>query len=204
MRAEDTGVQAGELVVVTGPPGAGKSTLARELAGALEPSALIRGDDFFAFLERGRIAPWIPEAHAQNQVVLDAAAAATGRFVAGGYRVVYDGVVGPSFLPSFASACAVRRLHYVVLLPSEEECLERVATRSGHGFTDPTATRHMHAQFREAAIPARHLVPVGLDLTGAVRWVLEAIAGAATVVQVEPVTDNPGRTSADVGDNGRP
>lgn len=139
MRAEDAGVQAGELVVVTGPPGAGKSTLARELAQALEPSALIRGDDFFAFLERGRIAPWTPEAHAQNQVVLDAA-----------------------------------------------------------------ATRHMHAQFRDAAIHARHVVPTGLDLPGAVRWVLEAIAAAATVVQVEPVADNPGRASVDVGDNGRP
>lgn len=67
-----------ELVVVTGPPGAGKSTVAALLADRLEPSALVTGDTFFGFLSRGATAPWMPEAHAQNQVVIEAAAAATG------------------------------------------------------------------------------------------------------------------------------
>jgi hypothetical protein len=35
----------------------------------------------------------MPEAHGQNDVVIAAAAAAAGRFVAGGYTVVYDGRV---------------------------------------------------------------------------------------------------------------
>ena len=41
------------LVVVTGPPGAGKSTVARALADSFEPSVLVAGDAFFAFLARG-------------------------------------------------------------------------------------------------------------------------------------------------------
>lgn len=59
-----------ELIVVTGPPGAGKSTVARVLARSSERSALIAGDEFFGFLARGFIPPWRPETHEQNTVVI--------------------------------------------------------------------------------------------------------------------------------------
>lgn len=145
-----------ELFVVTGPPGAGKSTVAALLADRREPSALVVGDAFFAFLRRGAVAPWRPEAHAQNGAVLEAAAAATTRLVAGGLHVVYDGVVGPWFVGAFAAS--VPGLHYAVLLPPVDTCLERVATRTGHGFTDADAARRMHREFVTSGIAARHLL----------------------------------------------
>ena len=157
------------LLVVTGPPGAGKSTVARALATRFERSALIEGDAFFAFVASGAIPPWLPESHAQNEVVTRAAALATAAFVAGGYTVVYDGVIGPWFLPTFAAATGLESLHYVILLPSVERCVERVASRNGHGFTDEPATRHMHDQFARAEIDPRHVLrepPDGVeDLT---------------------------------------
>lgn len=105
------------LVVVTGPPGAGKSTVAHALADRFDQSVLVPGDAFFEFLARGAIAPWLSAAHSQNEVVIRAAAAATGRFVAGGYTTVYDGVLGPWFLSGFAVEAALDHLHYVILLP---------------------------------------------------------------------------------------
>src|SRR6266550_1312158 len=123
-------VGVGSLLVVTGPPGAGKSAVARILAGSND----------------------------QNTVVTNAAAAAAGQFTSGGYLTVYDGVVGPWFLATFAAGTGLDRLDYVMLLPSVETCVQRVAARTDHGFTDEAATRKMHAAFAEAVIDDRHVL----------------------------------------------
>lgn len=145
------------LLVVSGPPGAGKSTLSATLASRLDPSVLVEGDQFFAFLAEGAIEPWLPESNAQNAVVAEAAAAATGRFAAS-YETVYDGVLGPWQLAAFAAATGLSEFDYVIVLPDVEVCLSRVLSRNGHGFTDEAATRHMHAQFDAASIDPRHLM----------------------------------------------
>jgi cytidylate kinase len=84
------------LIVITGPPGTGKSTVAALVADHFTPSALVAGDDFFGFLRTGGVAPWLCEAHDQNTAVIEAAAAASGR-LARHCDVIYDGVIGPWF-----------------------------------------------------------------------------------------------------------
>lgn len=164
-----------DLIVVSGPPGAGKSTVAQSLVSSFEPSALIAGDVFFGFLDRGYIDPWTSAAHRQNELVMEAAAAATGRLVAGGYTVVYDGVVGPWFLDSFLAATGVDALNYVLLLPAQSVVLERVGSRSGHGFTDLDAARHMYEQFAAADVALRHVVSAHVPPADIAATVLERL-----------------------------
>ena len=148
----------GELIVVTGPPGAGKTTVSRILSGLFESSARIAGDEFFGFIDQGYLAPWTTAAHHQNEIVIKAAAAAAGRLAAGGYTVIYDGVIGPWFLDAFGQATGLPRLHYAILLPPERVCLDRVASRVGHGFTDLDAGAHMYADFAQAHVDRRHVI----------------------------------------------
>lgn len=182
------------LLVVSGPPGAGKSTVARLLADRSSPSVLVEGDAFFAFLARGAIDPWLPASAAQNETVTQAAAAAAGRYASGGFTTVYDGVVGPWFLPTFAAASGLDRVDYVILLPPVETCVARVATRTGHGFTDEPATRKMHAEFAGAVGP-RHVLA---DPPGDPEAVADLVAAAqaagtlAVPVPVRPVADEGG------------
>jgi len=104
------------------------------------------------------VPPWLAEAHAQNRVVIEAAAAAAGRLARGDYTVVYDGVIGPWFVAEFAAACGVPRVHYAILMPPEPVLIERVRTRDGHGFTDLDAVRRIYRDFQDAEVDIRHIV----------------------------------------------
>jgi cytidylate kinase len=175
-----------ELIVVAGPPGAGKSTVAALLADSFARSALVTGDDFFAFVRQGYVDPWLDEANEQNDVVIRAAAAATGRLVTGGYQVVYDGVIGPWFSSAFLSATGLRDMHYAVLLPSLDCCLARVRNRAGHGFTDLAAAEQVHRQFTGADIPARHLFSSDRDDPAATAARIRDRVGEGSLVHARP------------------
>lgn len=148
----------GSLLLITGPPGSGKSTLASRMVTRMNPSVLVEGDAFFSFLAEGQIPPWLPESNDQNRVVVEASGLAAGRFVSGGYSTVFDGIIGPWFLPTFQAASGLTELDWVVLLPSEVTCRARVEQRARPSFTDLEATSKMHHEFVSAAIDPRHVL----------------------------------------------
>lgn len=148
----------GELIIVTGPPGAGKSTVSGLVADSFDSSVLIPADWFFGLWRRGAIDPWLPRALPQATVAFGAAAAATGAFARADCRVVYDGFIPLGDVPGFAAAARLSVLHYAVILPPVTTCVDRVTSRAGHGFTSPGATRAMHRDFTQATLDARHLI----------------------------------------------
>jgi adenylylsulfate kinase-like enzyme len=88
----------GSLLVLTGSPGAGKSTVADILARGSERRAvhLHAGDFHDSYIKSGFVLPWLPQAQAQNEAVVTAIA-----YAAGGYFTIVDGIVLPMFLAPY-------------------------------------------------------------------------------------------------------
>ena len=122
----------GSILILTGPPGAGKSTLARLLADASTRLAVhLHTDDFYAAIRKGYILPWLREAQQQNIVVVGVIVDAALAYARGGYDVVIDGIVGPWFLDPFREAAKKGvAFDYVVLRPSEAETVRRGTSRT--------------------------------------------------------------------------
>lgn len=162
----------GQVIVLTGPPGAGKSTVARLLADAYEPSVHLHTDDFWHYIRRGAIAAYLPEAHRQNEVVVGVLARAAFGYAAGGYTVVVDGIVGPWFLDSYREVRDETGvpMQYVVLRPDQDTTVLRATTRRGeHALTVPEPVRSLHRQFSGLGELEAHVV----DSTG---WTAEDTA----------------------------
>ncbi len=120
-----------------------------------------------------------------------AAASAAGRLVAGGYTVVYDGVLGPWMVDVFGRAAGLTRLHYALLLPAEQLCLDRVESRVGHGFSDLDAARHMYAEFANAEIDSRHVLTSPGDATTLAAQVQQLVQQGSILRPIAPGSDHP-------------
>jgi len=97
----------GNILILTGTPGAGKSATARDLiAASAAPSVHLHSDDFWHFIKKGAIPPYLPESQQQNEVVMGVLAQAAEASAKGDYFVIVDGSSDPgSLIDSKGQAC---------------------------------------------------------------------------------------------------
>lgn len=149
------------VVIISGPPGAGKSTVASIFARRHPRSVHLHTDDFWHFIVAGAIPPHLPESDRQNHTVLDVTAGAAFAYADGGFTVVVDGIVGPWMLEHYLRAS--RRhpripVDYIVLRPSRVETLRRAQQRSSPALTDRAPILSLWDQFAELGSRESHVI----------------------------------------------
>ena len=156
------------LLLLTGSPGCGKTTVAPLVADAHDPSVCLDLDWFFAKLRRGAIEPWREEAHRQNRVVLRAAAEAVAVFAEGGYVTVAEGILYPFMVDLFVAACGPRgiAINYAVLRAPVAVVQRRARDRTvepehAGALADAVVIDDLWAQFERHGVAERHRVDCG-------------------------------------------
>ncbi len=138
-------------VILSGPSGAGKSSVAEALAQRYDRTVHLETDLLFRAVRMGYIHPMQPESDRQNRMIARAAARAASAFAQDLFAVFIDGVIGPHLLRIYVDELKVASVpvHFVLLMPSVEESIRRVAPRAPDRRLIEAEHRELHRQFEE-------------------------------------------------------
>lgn len=143
--------QQPQMILITGIMAAGKSTVAQCLAERLPRSVHLRGDLFRRMIVNGRAEMGLElsaEAYRQLRLRYQLACSAAKQYLAAGFSVVYQDIIGGNDLREVISELADQPLYVVVLCPKPEVVSAREEARNKTGYSSNFTAADFDKQFR--------------------------------------------------------
>lgn len=119
-----------KVIVLTGPPGSGKSIIAKKLSEITKNSALISVDQIRKFIKNGYRSPFINNKNSKDQLILGKknTLSLISNFLKKGFNIFVEDIIITK--KSFNDYQKIdKNIQIVLLLPSKEILLKRLQLR---------------------------------------------------------------------------
>lgn len=112
-----------DLYIITGPAGAGKSTISRKIAESKSKSVLIEGDDIYHQVVGGYVQAWKQGNHLDIfwKICIDM----IDIYLSNGYTVVFNFIVNPENIKALQDKFKEYKIKFIILITDEETLLSR-------------------------------------------------------------------------------